>query len=390
VRFGIRGLAFASLTLSYFACTSPARPSISVASARPLSPANGAQLSFYSQPILFVIAGGATSDPTAPASATIEVATDAAFGSIIASQPALSDGAGRLTASFGHLAASTTYYWRARTTVESASVLSTPLTFGVGPLEVIQAPVPVQPVANSFPHRRPTFTVTNVTHSRPDAALTYRFDVATDATFSAVVVTGTVSEGNGQTSFTPSADLISGTSYFWSAQASDLGKGVTGAYSAAQAFTTVFPDDGVFRYTVSIRAPAYCTAHSSHSGTSVGQGWNLSDYAFDGVLIVTNDTLQFTPDATGIGAPSALLRLTRVQNQLAGSILGSVSYSPFVSGGVFFNGVLFNASVEGDSDNAGHFRGTFDGNVSLDREGFPSFSIDTCSTSGFAWTLTPR
>jgi hypothetical protein len=50
----------------------------------------------------------------------------------------------------------------------------------------------VQPLADSFPHKRPTFTVTNAARTGPPATVTYRFDVGTDAAFSNVVATGTV------------------------------------------------------------------------------------------------------------------------------------------------------------------------------------------------------
>jgi hypothetical protein len=354
-------------------------------------PINGTTVSYYSQPVTLTVATGVATGGALPTT-VVEVATDVAFGSILSTQAVTPDASGHATVALGHLAPATTYYWRVRTTAgNNPGVVSTPESLTIGPQLVIQPPVPVQPIPSSFPHRRPTFVVANAAHTGPDVTLTYRFDVATDAGFGDVVATGTAPEGAGQTTFTPAADLISGRSYFWRAQASDIGKGVSSAYSPAQAFTTINPDDGAFRYTVAIHAPTYCSTHSTHSGTFVGPGWTLSDYTFAGTLTVTSDTLEFSPDPTGIGSPlPPLVQLTRAHNQISGSILGVVSYNPFLSGGGQFNGVGFNGAVQGDSDNAGHFEGTFDGNVSLDREGFPAFSIDTCTTSGFAWTLTPR
>jgi len=320
----------------------------------------------------------------------VEVATDVGFTSVIATQTVSSDATGHATITLDHLSPATTYYWRVKTSAgDNPGAVASPQSFSIGPLLVIQAPTPVQPLSDSFPHRRPTFIVANATHTGPDATLTYRFDVAADAAFGNVVATGTAPEGISQTSLTPSVDLTSGATYYWRAEASDTTKGVVGPFLPGQPFTTVFPEDGAFRYTLAIHAPSYCLMHSVHTGTGAfwGTGWTVSDYTFTGTLTVTSDTLQFSSDQWG--NPPLLLGFARAQNQLAGSISGSQPY-PTVGSAPYFNGVEFRAVVAGDSDNRGQFEGTFDGSVTLDREGFPAFSEDTCSTSGFTWTLTPH
>jgi hypothetical protein len=369
-------LLSACLVATVAACSSPNRPSVSVASAQPVSPSNATQVSYYSQPVTLVVANGVATGGASP-TATLEVATDAAFTAVVITKVIPPGVNGQSTVTLDHLNAATTYYWRVKTAAgNNPGTMTSPESFSIGPQLVIQAPTPVQPLADTFPHKRPTLIVTDAAHSGPDATLTYRFDVATDATFGTLVATGTVLEGAGQTTFTPTVDLIPGTSYLWRAQASDLGKAVNGGYSTPQAFTTVFPEDGAFRYTLAIHAPSYCLTHSVHEDFCGGtKDWDLSDYSFDGTLTVTTDNLQFRLPATPTLTP-ALLGFARLRNRLSGAISGGSSYL-LPNPGPFENAVTFNAAVSGDADNSGHFGGTFDGRVGLIREGFP-------------WTLTPH
>jgi hypothetical protein len=84
-----------------------------------------------------------------------------------------------------HLAPATTDYWRVKTTAgDNPGVFSSSASFSIGPMLVFQPPTPVQSLADSFPHKRPTFTVTNAARTGPPAIVTYRFDVGTDAAFS--------------------------------------------------------------------------------------------------------------------------------------------------------------------------------------------------------------
>jgi hypothetical protein len=380
-----------SVSMAAAACSSPTTPGVSIVAAKPASPSSASSFSYYSQPVTLVVMTGVATGGATPTS-TVEVAADAAFTTLVTTQTMPTGATGQVTLTLDHLSPATTYYWRVKTAAgNSPGLYSSQASFTIGPLLVIQAPVPVQPLADTFPHRRPTFTVANATRTGPPPSITYRFDVATDAAFNIVVATQTVPEAAMQTSFTPTTDLTSGTTYYWRAQASDTAKNVTGPYSSAQAFTTVFPEDGSSRYTLAIQAPSYCLTHSIHTGygTFWGAGWTISHFTFAGTLTVRSDALQFAPDSSLPDQPSSLLGFGRTRNQLAGSILGTQSY-PLVGGAPFFNGVIFKGVVGGNSDNRGQFEGTFDGTATLDREGMPNFSVDTCSTSGFTWTLSPR
>jgi hypothetical protein len=349
-----------------------------------VSPVSGTQFSYYNQPITLVVANGVATGGASPITA-VEVATDAAFNAVVTTQAVTVGANGQLTITIDHLAPATTYYWRVKTTAgDNPGVYSSSASFSIGPMLVFQPPTPVQPLADSFPHKRPTFTVTNAARTGPPATVTYRFDVGTDAAFSSVVATGTVPEVTTQTSFMPSVDLTSGVTYYWRAQARDTTKGVDGPYSTAQGFATVFPEDGSFRYTLAIHAPSYCLTHNTHDYFCIDSNkWDLSDYSFDGTLTVTTDNVQFSsPLASYVGKPLTL-GFGRLHNRLSGAISGVPNYPPITA--VSFGGV-----VAGDADNAGHFEGRFDGSAALIREGFPCYDDITCSTSGFTWTLTPH
>jgi hypothetical protein len=379
----------ACLVATIAGCSSPTHPSVSVSSGRPVSPASGTQFSYYSQPITLVVARGVATGGASPIAA-VEVATDAAFTAVVTTQAVTPGANGQLTIALDHLAPATTYFWRVKTTAgDNPGVYSSVASFSIGPLLVFQPPMPVQPLADSFPHRRPTFTVTNAVRTGPPATVTYRFDVGTDAAFSSVVASGTVPEATTQTSFIPSVDLTSGMTYYWRAQARDTTKGVDGPYSTAQGFATVFPEDGRFRYTLAIHAPSYCLTHNTHDYfCSPSEQWDLSDYSFDGTLTVTTDNVQFSSPLASLGKPLTL-GFGRLHNRLSGAISGDPDY-PLPNPRAFINAVSFGGVVAGDADNAGHFEGTFDGSAQLIREGFPCYDDITCSSSGFTWTLTPH
>ena len=379
----------AGAALALTSCSSPSGPGTSVAAGRPAAPSSSTSISYYSQPIALTITTGVATGGAA-ATTTVEVATDAAFASMVTTQAVTADASGHATLMLDHLNPATTYYWRVKTTAPgNPGALSQVDHFSVGPILVIQSPTLVQPLADTYPHKRATFTVTNATHTGPDATLTYRFDVATDAAFGNVVVSATVPETATQTSFTPGVDLTPGTTYYWRARASDLGKGVTGAASGSQPFTTVFPEDGASRYTLAIHAPTYCLTHNTHSDYCGGTAaWDPSDYSIDGTLTGASDTFQFAAASPSYHGEQLTLGFTRLNNRLSGAISGATDY-PLPSPGLL-NAVSFDGVVTGNTDNAGHFTGTFDGGGQLMREGFPCVHYVGCSTSGFSWTLTPH
>jgi hypothetical protein len=352
-------------------------------------------VSYYSQPVsLSVTSGLAASGENV--TSVVEVATDATFSSIVTTKPIA---AGPSTVTLDRLSASTTYYWRVKTTAGANAVVVSPSArFTIGPQLVIEAPVLVQPLADAFPHQRPTFVVKNAAHTGPPATLTYGFEVGTDQGFAAVVSRGTVPEGSGLTTFTPGESLIPGSTYVWRVRASDLSLGVTGDYSAPQVFTTIFPDAGSYRYTLVLRVPSLCLGLLA-SGYCGGQfPWPKSDFSFDGTLDVEGDTLRYRlpPQNNGVSKGPPLWEFTRTGSRLAGNISGT---TPNTGGGDVTSVTMIGVAT-GDGDNHGRFDGTFDGKMSLWRFGFPCDRTWNCpiarfgepwpDTPGFRWTLLPH
>jgi hypothetical protein len=180
----------AGLVASLAGCSSPARPSVSVTSGRPVSPTNGTQFSYYSQLITLVVANGVATGGASTMTA-VDVATDAAFTAVVTTQTVTPTANGQPIVTLDHLAPATRYYWRVKTTAgENSVVYSASASFSISPLLVIQPPVPLQPLSNSFTHKRPTFLVTDATYTGPAATLMYHFDVATDSAFSTIVASG--------------------------------------------------------------------------------------------------------------------------------------------------------------------------------------------------------
>jgi hypothetical protein len=376
------------------ACSSPTGPGVSVAAAQPTSPSNGSSFSYYSQPVTLVVTtgvatGGATSTNT------LEVATDAAFATLVTTQTVAAGATGQVTLTLDHLSPATTYYWRVKTAAgNNPGLYSSPARFSIGPQLVIQAPVPIQPLADTFPHKRPTFTVTNVARTGPPASITYRFDVATDAAFNNLVATGIVPEAATLTSFIPSVDLTSGVTYFWRAQASDTMKGVTSAYSSAQAFTTVFPEAGTYRYTLVVRSPSWCLTHYVNNTPCWDNGWTTAGFSYDGPLAVNDaGTLRFTLLRAHYDFSGPLVvELQRTGRLLVGSISGTADgLETLTANKTQVASVIYSRGViSGQTDNQGNFQGTFDGAMGLWKLGFPCDSLTACSTTGFTWTLTPH
>jgi hypothetical protein len=308
-------------------CASPNQPSVSVAAAQPLGPAAGAQISYYSQPVMIHLDAAAATGSTTTTT-TVEVATDAAFTDTVQTEGTVASPNGQLTAVLDHLSAATTYYWRARTTAgNNPPAFSRVATFTIGPQLVIEPPAPVQPLAGSFTHKRPMFTVANASRKGATTTLAYRFDVASDPGFSAFITTGTVAEGGTQTSFTPSVDFPSNATFYWRASASDPSTRVVSEYSVVQRFTTLNPDDGLYRYVLIVRlvvSTAVCTFGNGNprpsptnpidisidSGLSVsGDHWRL---AVPGLSAGSVPDVQVEIDRAGIGA-SGSIEINRLQ-----------------------------------------------------------------------------
>lgn len=229
--------------LALAACSSsPVEPvgTVTFTTASSTGPANGALIPNLSQPVTLTVAnanvvGGGT--PTY----TFEVATDTGFTNKVVSQDVVQGSGGVTSLRLGTLAAGTDYYWRTRTVVAGTNgTYSSPLKFTIGVAIVIQAPTPVSPLTGTTGlGQRPTFVINNASRVGPVTSVSYRFEVSTSSSFATITQSATVPEGTTRTSWTPSADLAGGTTYFWRVQAVDAGSSLTSGYSTSQSVTTL-------------------------------------------------------------------------------------------------------------------------------------------------------
>ena len=211
----------------------------SVTVPRPISPAASAIIRNVDQPITLVV-GNAVLTQSAVATYTFEVSTDPAFGTKAYSKSGVAVGSsGQTSLTIDKIPAGTTYYWHTR--AEGGGTTG-PFSSGriltVGPAIVIDSATLVSPIGGAATGARPTFTVTNATRSGPIGTLTYKFEIATNAAFSPVLITQNVTEGPVRTSFTPGVDLPAETTIFWRTTVSDTANGVTGPTTLAASFVT--------------------------------------------------------------------------------------------------------------------------------------------------------
>jgi hypothetical protein len=176
---------------------------------------------------------------------TFEVATDAGFANKMATKT-VPQAAGQTSVTLDPLPADKTYYWRVRATAGATSgAYTTPIAFTIGPAVLLEAVSPVAPVAGEVVESvKPTLTVSNAARTGPAGSLTYRFEIARDAAFSDMAVTGSVGEGASETSFTPNSNLGYRSTYYWRARAIDSANDVVSPYSNVRTFVTpVDPGD---------------------------------------------------------------------------------------------------------------------------------------------------
>jgi hypothetical protein len=177
---------------------------------------------------------------SAAATYTFEVSTDSGFSTKTYAKSGVAAGAsGQTSLTIDKIAAGTNYFWHAR--AEGGGTVgpfSAARPFTIGPAIVIDSATLVSPISGAATGARPTFTVTNATHSGPAGTITYKFEIASSSAFSPVVITGTVNEGVSRTSFIPTTDLPAETTLYWRVTASDVANGVSGPTTLPATFVT--------------------------------------------------------------------------------------------------------------------------------------------------------
>jgi hypothetical protein len=274
----------------------------SVTVPQPVSPAANAAIRNADQPVTLVVGNAVATRGTN--TYDFEVATDTGFATKVATKTGVAEGAaGRTSVALDRLAANADYYWHARAQAGgTAGPFTAARQFTIGPAITIDAPVPIAPVSGAQTAARPAFRVRNATRQGPAGAITYKFDIATAATFSPILVTATVPEGVNETGFIPTSDLPINTPLVWRATAIDAANSVSSAPSATQGFTTSLAID-LSRVIVSYPAAPSAAQVSAWRQTatilSVEQDGNP---AAEGIMCIAFTTADDWPSTPFFGA----------------------------------------------------------------------------------------
>lgn len=274
--------------------SSPSSPTTTLGTPTPTSPASGASINGASQPITLTVVNA--SGASASATYTFEVATDSGFGNKVSTKTTAAGTTGQTSVQIDTLATNATYYWHARVQDgTNTGSFSTASSFAVTPAVTISAPTPVSPADGFTSSGWPTLTVANATRSGSVGALVYKFEVSSSSTFGSLVVSTTVTEGSGQTSYQPPATAAAtmGATYYWRVTVTDTTSNVSSAASAVRSFVYSSLAQGMaalqnFTLWPGAQPPAGTFGH-----VKISQGWNLFTRVspLDGRMI-TSPTLE--------------------------------------------------------------------------------------------------
>jgi hypothetical protein len=261
------------------ASVTDAKTGITLTAPVAVSPANDQQIKFSDQPVKLVVKNATTTGTTA-LTYTFEVASDAAFGTIVASKPGTEAG-GQQTATLDKLAGDKKYFWRARASSGSfAGPNSSARSFQVGPEVVLASPVAAFPVQNGTLTGAARLTVNNVDRSGPVGQVSYHFEVSDSASFAQMQFEGTAPEqGGGQTSIQVNAGaLASGATYFWRVQALDSPSGVSSTPSSTLSFKYIAFDMKEATIVDSPSDLGYWAETAQITRVDFSQGWVIVDF----------------------------------------------------------------------------------------------------------------
>ena len=248
------------------------------------SPSANASVRFADQPVTLVVQNAALTH-TSGTVYTFEVATDPAFAATVQTKGNVNEGPGGQTAvTLDALAGSKDYYWRARATGGGTTGPYSPAAhFTMGAAVILSPPTPIGPISNAQTSPRPAFIVTDSTHSGPAGMITYFFEVSTTSAFTSTIASGLVTESSGQTAFTPTSDLPTGTTLYWRATAKDSASNAQSTPSAVQTFSTRAFSAAETVATQQLRQtlwtgayPPGTTGHATMGEAGpLGEGWNV-------------------------------------------------------------------------------------------------------------------
>jgi len=276
-----------------------------------------------------------------------------------------------------------TYYWRTRGVKLKTATLPEMVSAWTAPRPVVlvglvlAAPQVASPANRATTTLRPTLVVTNAARSGGSAgAVTYRFELSTDPQFVLPpVITVTVPEGPGTTSWTLPFDAPVGIPLYWRVRATDGPTGAMSPLSTSAQFAAV--DRSTRLYTLSLGSPATCGFVNAVAPifvqTTDGPG-SLQR------TLVSHDATPHTADSMvmilHIGADGS------VSGTLGGTATGlNRTYSVAMT-----SGSQTPATVTGRAT-GDQLSGTFTGRVV---EASPPVSSSSCVSTTFTWSLVPR
>ena len=235
-------VTISAAVLALAGCTSSSTQpsgSSSVVAPKGTIPTQNATIRYIDQPVTLSIANATVTQP-GTTTYTFEVSTDAAFNTKVQTKTGVAEGTGGQTSvKLDQLAGASDYYWHAKAASGGTDgVFGQTFKFTVGPPIVINAPTPVTPAANAATGALLTFTVANAQRSGPVGPVTYRFEVSTSPAFGALLLSATVNEGAGSTSYAAPSELPGETTLYWRVTAIDAANGISSPVSSTGQFQT--------------------------------------------------------------------------------------------------------------------------------------------------------
>src|SRR3954471_6409284 len=233
------GVVCVALSCAAAACAkNPSAPTGAPTAAPTLfRPLNGSLVAHQTQPVTLIVENATGSKPGT--TYTFEVASDVAFTTKVQTKDVPEGTTGQTTVQLDPLPAAKDYFWRARAQAPGTTgTFSDLFKFTVGAAVTLGTPTAISPLTNAETTPRPTLRVTNASRTGATGAITYKFDIARDLSFNAVVLSGTNAEGVNETGFIVASDLPLRVPLFWRATATDTANAVSTS-SPVQSFTAL-------------------------------------------------------------------------------------------------------------------------------------------------------
>ncbi len=214
---------------------------VTITTPKTLQPSNGSEITVGSNIDLLI--ENATSNGERPIWQHVEVALDTAFTSKVHTNEKVTLGPnGQTTYRVpSGLTGGRTYYWRVRA-LDGANTgsFSNGAMFKVVIPVIIEPPVPMSPVGDATTaNRSPVLVLRNTAITGPAGAVTYYFQIATDAGFANVVFNGSGAAHRRRVDVAAASGARGRTRYFWRAYGSDGSN--HSAWGPLQAFQTPAP-----------------------------------------------------------------------------------------------------------------------------------------------------